>query len=478
MRQACEAGDQATPGGSRAGHGGRPLKVRKTASAGPFDIPGAPRSLGPSLMESPAAAPAFANTPETLSGVGGARVPPPLESEIRAIYARSPLYGQRFPLHAEPLQWSCYREIPVLTKQEIVARGHTAFFSDYAEIERGFAQKKYEYEHTSGTTSGPMTVVMEDGWWNAQTRRAYLAHPRLATYVDRPHRKCVLAPVGCSSNLCPYEDHPFPHRYFDGTVYLNLSSDPFAFSNAEWDRIALELQAVQPQILEGEPVYLALLARALQKRQVRVPSVETVILTYGKASRQHSRRIAEAFPGSAQVDLYGSTEAGYLFVGDAFADNLRVIEGNAFIELVPWRPAGAAGAAAGEVFQIQVTTRDRVAMPLLRYHTGDVVRRTPAGFRILGRERDLHFRPDGTVVSAFEIDAALPGDFACWHWSLVQVSEQRWEFQYVAEHTAPAGLESALAAALGGGARVAAFRRKFIQPAASGKFALLKPLPR
>ena len=115
-------------------------------------------------------------------------------------------------------------------------------------------------------------------------------------------------------------------------------------------------------------------------------------------------------------------------------------------------------------------------MPLLRYRTGDLVRRLPWGYRILGREKDLHFRSDGVVISAYEIDHALPENFSCWHWSLVQVSENRWEFQYVAEAAAPAGLESALAVALGGGARVTLFRRKFIQPAASGKFALLKPL--
>jgi phenylacetate-CoA ligase len=424
------------------------------------------------LMESHAAAPDFANAPEVIGRATDRRLPAPLEAEIRAIYARSPLYGNRFPLHAEPLQWSCYRELPVLTKQEIVDAGPAAFFSDYAEVERGFTQKKFEYEHTSGTTGGPMTVVMEEGWWDEQTR--------LAEYADRPYRKCVLAPVGCSSNLCPYEDHPFPHRYFDGTVYLNLSSDPFAFSIAEWDRIVLELQAVKPEVIEGEPVYLSLLARALQKRHASVPSVRTIILTYGKASRQHSRRLAEVFPDAAQVDLYGSTEAGYLFVGDAFADNLRVIEENAFIELVPWRPADIEGAGAGldDVFQIRVTTRARHAMPLLRYHTGDIVRRLPTGFRILGRERDLHVRADGRVVSAFEVDAALPDEFACWHWSLVQVSAQRWEFQYVADHTAPKALEAAVAAVLGPNVRLAAFRRKFIQPAASGKFALLKPLAR
>ena len=421
-------------------------------------------------MEIAEPTPAFANAPETLGAAAADRLPSSLEAEIRAIYERSPLYAQRFPLHREQLQWACYREIPVLTKQEIVQRGHTAFFRDYREVERGFAQKKYEYEHTSGTTSGPMTVVMEDGWWNAQTRRAYLAHPGLARYVDRPYRKCVLAPVGCSSNLCPYEDHPFPHRYFDGTVYLNLSSDPFAFPEGEWDRIVRELQAVQPEVIEGEPVYLSLLARALKRRQVSVPSVRTVILTYGKASLQHSRRIEEIFPGAEQVDLYGSTEAGYLFIGDAFRDNLRVIDANAFIELVPWRENDP------EAFQIHVTTRDRVAMPLLRYHTGDIVRRTPSGFRILGREKDLHTRSDGVVISAFEIDQVLPGDFQCWHWSLVQVSEQRWELQYVADTVAPEGFSDRIAAVLGDGARVALFRRKFIAPAASGKFALLKPL--
>jgi phenylacetate-CoA ligase len=82
------------------------------------------------------------------------------------------------------------------------------------------------------------------------------------------------------------------------------------------------------------------------------------------------------------------------------------------------------------------------------------------------------------VISAHEVDAAFPEEFHCWHWSLVQVSDQRWEFQYVADAVAPDAVADALAAVLGAGARVALFRRKFIQPAASGKFALLKPLAR
>jgi phenylacetate-CoA ligase len=434
-----------------------------------FDIGPYPGFLPtPTLMS----APTFANPPESLGAASVDVVPAALEQEVRRIYARSPLYGQRFPLHPEPLQWSCFREIPALSKKEIVERGHQAFFADYAAIERGLQTKQFEYESTGGTTQSPMTVIMEDGWWNAQTERAYLASPILRQFVGRPYRKCVLAPVGCSSNLCPYEDHPFPHRYFDGIVYLNLSSDPFAFPETEWDRIVVELQATQPEVLEGEPVYLSLLARAAKKRGAKVPSLKAVILTYGKASTQHGRQIAEVFP-APQVDLYGSTEAGYLFVGEAFRDNSQVIDANAFIELVPWR------AGLPDVYQIYVTTRDREAMPLLRYHTGDIVQKFPTGFRLLGRESNLYFRSDGSLVSPTDVDAALPSAFSCWHYSLVQTAETRWDFHYVSEHVHPhvhREVEQSIAALLGEGARVNAFRRKFIAQAASGKFSLLKPL--
>ncbi len=115
-------------------------------------------------------------------------------------------------------------------------------------------------------------------------------------------------------------------------------------------------------------------------------------------------------------------------------------------------------------------------MPLLRYHTGDIVRRFPDGFRLLGRERDLYFRPDGSIVSPSEVDAALPAEFSCWHYSLIQTGDNRWDFHYVSDHIAPKTVATALAGMLGFGARVNCFRRRFIAPAASGKFSLLKPL--
>ena len=82
-------------------------------------------------------------------------------------------------------------------------------------------------------------------------------------------------------------------------------------------------------------------------------------------------------------------------------------------------------------------------------------------------------------MSATDVDAALPDAFVCWHYCLSQTGGNRWDFHYVADETADSrGVEAALAGLLGPGVRVNAFRRKSIPPAASGKFALLKPLPR
>lgn len=411
----------------------------------------------------------FANEGMDFLGPVASLLPPELDAEVREIYQRSPIYSRRRPIHAEPLRWACFDEIPLLTKKEIVEEGHCAFFDDCEEVDRRILANAYERETTSGTTTAPMTVIMEDGWWDEQTRRAYRAHPVLAKFAGQPHRKAVLAPVNCSSNLCPYEDFAYPNRYFEGTVYLNLSSDPFCFSEGEWDRIVTELRATKPEIIEGEPVYLSLLARALKRRGIEVPSVEAVILTYGKASLVHSNRIREVFD-VPQIDLYGSTEAGYLFVGDAFADNSRVIESNAFVELEPLRED------LKDVFRIIVTTRGREAMPLLRYVSGDAVLKTDGGHRVLGRERDLSSRKNGTLFTTLDIDHAIPVELPIWHYCLRQVSADRWNFEYVADQTLPDSVADRLVDVLGGDVRVSLFRRRLLQPSPSGKFALLKPL--
>src|SRR4051812_27439522 len=93
------------------------------------------------------------------------------------------------------------------------------------------------------------------------------------------------------------------------------------------------------------------------------------------------------------------------------------------------------------------------------------------------RAGNFFSRPAASWVSMTNLDAASPADFTCWHYLLVKTGESRWDFHYVADHTANhRQVEQALVALLGHGARVSAFRRRAIAPAAIGKFALLKTL--
>jgi hypothetical protein len=67
----------------------------------------------------------------------------------------------------------------------------------------------------------------------------------------------------------------------------------------------------------------------------------------------------------------------------------------------------------------------------------------------------LYFRADGSLVSPTDVDAALPANFSCWHYSLVQTGPLRWDFHYVADHAPDhREIESALAKLIGEGARV------------------------
>ena len=53
------------------------------------------------------------------------------------------------------MQWACYGQIPVLTKQEILQRGHTAFFSDYRVIQRGLQNRETNTSTRRDPRRGP-----------------------------------------------------------------------------------------------------------------------------------------------------------------------------------------------------------------------------------------------------------------------------------------------------------------------------------
>ena len=85
-------------------------------------------------------------------------------------------------------------------------------------------------------------------------------------------------------------------------------------------------------------------------------------------------KIGAAWNGARVIDHYGMTEVGPVAFQDADAEGvLRVIEDSYFAEVI--EPASGVAVAPGTVGELVLTTLGRSACPLLRYRTGDLVKR-------------------------------------------------------------------------------------------------------
>ena len=96
-------------------------------------------------------------------------------------------------------------------------------------------------------------------------------------------------------------------------------------------------------------------------------------------------RISGKWNGAQVLDHYGMTEVGPVaFQNDGEEGVLHVIEDSYFAEIV--NPQNGSPAPAGEVGELVLTTLGREACPLLRYRTGDLVKRiaNAPGFALVG----------------------------------------------------------------------------------------------
>lgn len=105
-------------------------------------------------------------------------------------------------------------------------------------------------------------------------------------------------------------------------------------------------------------------------------------------------RISAGWNGARVIDHYGMTEVGPVSFEDPQHDGAqRIIESSYFAEII--HPGDGRPVATGEVGELVLTPLGRTGTPLLRYRTGDLVKRLPSaeGFvldgGIIGRADDM-----------------------------------------------------------------------------------------
>jgi phenylacetate-CoA ligase len=146
------------------------------------------------------------------------------------------------------------------------------------------------------------------------------------------------------------------------------------------------------------PTYALHLTEAAEREKIdlREASVRKIIVAGEPGgSVPHVRaRISAAWHGAEVIDHYGMTEVGPAAFQDVQRRGvLRIIEESYFAEIID--PKTAEPVPAGGVGELVLTTLGRIGAPVLRYRTGDLVKRIPdePGFAleggIIGRADDM-----------------------------------------------------------------------------------------
>lgn len=319
-------------------------------------------------------------------------------------------YNQVLPDYFTEAQTSTL--IPLQEKKDIIAAFPKAYAS--AAFRQAVEDGHVEYANTSGSSSEKLQLIRRAGWWRQEFERGYKSNPDMAPFSMFKNRKASLTTAVCSGNTCFINNPSFAERIIDQTLYLNTRSDPNLWDEADIRRIDEELHRYAPELLEVDPVYLAIFLRRRAELGLCValykPHFITASFEYLTAS---TRTQIEAAYSCPVFSLYGSTELGVLFIEDATGALRRCAEGSV-LEL-------RQVIADRHIFELVVTSWKNDLMPLLRYRTGDLVELHPHDAQrrkylehqplvikaLHGRLSDAVTADDGTLLSVAMIDLAV-----------------------------------------------------------------------
>ena len=373
--------------------------------------------------------------------------------------------------------------LPVLTKRDLRTNVPNGFIHEKYKCKDGFASGEIEMESTSGTAEDRVPVVWCQKWWDKSEQAAARLNNTLSAIFKTTHREAVLTTPLCSGNICHVGEATMEERTIGNLLFLNQTLDPTTWDNRNVRRITEELKIFQPDIIEADPAYLAILSRASLMAGYPLYQPKCIVLTYEFPSHLHYRQIHRAFPGIPVMSSYGSTETGHVFTqceAGSFHQNIATCH----VDIQGFREEfGNPG-----VGRILVSTVGNPWFVLLRYDVGDLaavntVAKCPCGRSeglridsIEGRFRDITFDTKGRIVTLKHLDDALEPVEALLTYKVVQMAPQHYTTYYEAEPATEGNLVNVLREILhtvyGKNAVIEISHNSALTPEQSGKFRL------
>ncbi|MGW9173708.1 hypothetical protein [Streptomyces decoyicus] len=395
------------------------------------------------------------------------------------------------------------RDIPIY--RESLAKGHFPLL-DKPEIARGFPDNWMTPRLAAALENGEAEFVLSTGTHHARMQiirppyfllhsyyRLWREHPDIADTWESGCRRVSLTTVLATEHVARVNaarrgtvPAPVPapeDRQLDArTCYLNLRLDPALWERDDVVRMLREIRAVartHPRgwyHLDCSGYHLAHLLRKVGEWGLwdDFPPPASIIHAY-EYTPVNVRRFLHQHFACPVIDLFGSTELGYLYFSDRRGTYWPHLD-KMSVELHPVT-------AGSTIYQLIVTSVRNPYMPLVRYRSGDCVRTldgTPDPGKIsqfCGRVKELLSTPHGPIAQG-DLDRCIgetsPQVFV---YQLRLTGDSEAQLVYTTFHGAP--VESAEAAALEEsigeltGRRCRLAHRAHIPIGKSGKYAWL-----
>ncbi len=371
-----------------------------------------------------------------------------------------------------------YAALPILTKQDLRAGFPQGLVPAGRSVAEGLQRGEIEYVHTSGTTSEKVTNLWNQSWWNASEIASWKLNAH-TTHLDGTQREAQLASA-LSVGMPSADDLPMSSRRLGRFLFLNEKTSARDWTARHCQRMAEELEAYRPAVLEANPSWLARLAWWALDHGLRLYQPGIILFTYEFISAVHLQSIRKVFKVPL-ASSYGATETGYVFME---CEHGTLHQNTEFcrVDFQPLNPKHG----GPDLGRLLVTTFGNPWTSLLRFDVGDLARldNRPAcpcgrnlGYRlkaIEGRAANATFTVSGKLVTTHQLDQALARLAGVRDYQLVQESPQAYVLALVPSPGASPALaqeaEETLSALYGPGAKINIRLCVDIEPAASGKY--------
>ncbi len=304
---------------------------------------------------------------------------------------QSPQFGQRLAragLSASDLSSvEDLRRLPVLTRRDLQGAGAALHCRAIPPGHQPLGESR-----TSGSTGEPVIVRrtrINQLFWSAFNLRSHFWQG-----VDLAKRGTAIRPQISAYGVTNDRGQPANLLFETGPMQAIPITTDIA-QQVAW------LREFAPDSLIVYPTNLDAITRHCRRLGIALPDLR-LILTIGETLSPRIRQEAEAVLSARVADKYSSQEAGIIAAECLESGLYHTMAEGLIVEVLK---EDGSPARDGETGRVTITDLVNLATPLVRYDIGDYAevggtcpcgRGLPTLKRILGRERNLLLKPDGT----------------------------------------------------------------------------------